>query len=83
MSNRGETSFYGFACAIVDGLRRRGVQLAVRDMIAIPSQDYPTKAPRPLNSRLDVTRLEMTFGIRTPDWRKALETELDELSMRA
>jgi dTDP-4-dehydrorhamnose reductase len=52
-------------------------------MIAIPSQDYPTKAPRPLNSRLDVTRLEMTFGIRTPDWRKALETELDELSMRA
>ena len=83
LSNRGETSFYGFACAIVDGLRRRGIQLAVRDIIAIASQDYPTKAPRPLNSRLDMTRLERTFGIRTPDWRKALDAELDELSMRA
>jgi dTDP-4-dehydrorhamnose reductase len=52
-------------------------------MIAMASQDYPTKALRPLNSRLDMTRLERTFGIRTPDWRKALETELDELLMRA
>jgi dTDP-4-dehydrorhamnose reductase len=81
LSNCGETSFYGFACAIVDGLRRRGFQLAVRDIIAIASQDYPTKAQRPLNSRLDMTSLEQTFGIRTLDWREALEVELDELSI--
>lgn len=79
LANRGETSFHGFACAIVDGLRLRGFRPAARVIVAITSQDYPTKARRPLNSRLDMTKLEKTFGIHTPDWRKALESELNEL----
>lgn len=39
---------------------------------AIPSSDYATPAPRPLNSRLDCTSCHETFGIARPDWRKGL-----------
>lgn len=38
----------------------------------IATADYPTAAPRPLNSRLDCTSCHETFGIARPDWRVAL-----------
>jgi dTDP-4-dehydrorhamnose reductase len=80
MSNKGETSWHGFATAIVDGLRSSGQQLAVRNITAIGTRDFPTKAARPLNSRLDITRLEQVYGIQMPNWRQALDVELDQLS---
>jgi dTDP-4-dehydrorhamnose reductase len=76
----GETSRHGFACAIVDGLRKRGEQLAVADIAAIASAEYRAEASRPLNARLDMARLQRVFGLRTPDWRQALDRELDELA---
>jgi dTDP-4-dehydrorhamnose reductase len=79
MSSSGETSWYGFACSIVDGLRSRGVQLAVSSILAIPTREFPAKAVRPHNSRLDVGRLEKVLGVRMPNWRDALDRELDEL----
>jgi dTDP-4-dehydrorhamnose reductase len=79
VANSGETSWYGFACAIVDGLRSRNAELAVRKIVAISTREFPTKAVRPPNSRLEMSRLEGVFGIRMADWRDALELELDEL----
>ena len=35
----------------------------------IPSADYPTPATRPLNSRMDCSKLETDFGIKAPDWK--------------
>lgn len=76
----GETSRHGFACAIVDGLRKRGDQLAVTDIAAIKTGEYQARAARPHNSRLSMARLETVFDIRTPDWREALYLELDDLA---
>lgn len=39
----------------------------------IPSSGYPTPARRPLNSRLDCTRIHRAFGIERPDWRQAVQ----------
>jgi len=75
----GHTSWHGFASAIVAGLRQRGVPLAVQRLIPIPSADYVTKAVRPLNSRLDLTRLRGTFGVSPKPWETLLEPELDAL----
>jgi dTDP-4-dehydrorhamnose reductase len=75
----GHTSWHGFASAIVEGLRRRGVALAVLRLLPISSKDYPTKAPRPMNSRLDLTRLRDIFQISPPPWQSLLEPELDPL----
>jgi dTDP-4-dehydrorhamnose reductase len=76
----GEITWYGFAAAIVDGLRARGVALAVENVVPIATKDYPTKARRPANSRLDLTRLRHVFGIDTPKWDQALAVELDILA---
>jgi len=76
----GETSWYGFACAIVDGLRKRGVNLTVGEVVPIKTEDYPTPAKRPLNSRLDLTRLCQVFKIAPARWLDALDPELDVLA---
>lgn len=76
----GETSWYGFTSAIVDGLKHRGVRLAVEKVIPIRTDEYPTRAARPLNSRLDLGRLEKIFGIVPPRWDVALAPELDSLA---
>lgn len=53
-----------------------GLPCAVR---AIPSADYPQKAHRPGNSRLDCTSLQTAFGIARPDWRTSLTQVLQDL----
>lgn len=75
----GHTSWHGFASAIVEGLRRRGAALAVQQIIPIASKDYPTKAVRPRNSRLDLTRLQQTFQIIPKAWNELLDPELEAL----
>jgi dTDP-4-dehydrorhamnose reductase len=75
----GETSWYGFASAIVAGLKSRGAKLAVKTITPIATADFPTKAKRPGNSRLDLSRLRDLFGVTTPMWQEALSPELDSL----
>ncbi|NQW51177.1 MAG: dTDP-4-dehydrorhamnose reductase [Rhodospirillales bacterium] len=74
----GSTSWHGFATAIVEGLRARGVPLKVERVVAIGTADYPTKAHRPINSRLDLSKLSEVLGHSTPDWSAGLATVLDE-----
>ena len=76
----GETSWFGFATAIVDGLRRRGITLKATEIEPISTQDYPTPAKRPLNSRLDLRRLTTVFGISPAHWSDVLQPELDALA---
>ncbi|WP_424631810.1 dTDP-4-dehydrorhamnose reductase [Bradyrhizobium sp. SYSU BS000235] len=73
----GETSWHGFAKAIVAGLKSRGVRVAVETITPIATADFPTKAKRPGNSRLDLSRLKDRFGVATPAWQVALQLELD------
>jgi dTDP-4-dehydrorhamnose reductase len=75
----GETSWHGFATAIVAGLQSRGAKFAVREIVPIRSDEFPVKAKRPANSRLDLTRLRERFGITPPSWQRALDRELDAL----
>jgi dTDP-4-dehydrorhamnose reductase len=76
----GETSWHGFAGAIVDGLKARGVTLAVERIDPIATDQYPTPAKRPRNSRLDLSRLREVFGVTPRPWRDALAVELDLLA---
>jgi dTDP-4-dehydrorhamnose reductase len=75
----GVTTWHSFAAAIVEGLKRRGVTLAVESVVPIRTEDYPTRARRPANSRFDLARLARVFGIETPAWDAALAIELDRL----
>jgi dTDP-4-dehydrorhamnose reductase len=77
MTNGGETSGYtswhGFAQAILAA----DPPESSPSLLPIPSSDYPTPARRPLNSRLDNTKLARVFGVRLPDWDQALKLCLD------
>jgi len=77
VATSGETSWHGFAVAIVKGLKARGLPLDVEDIVPIATRDYATRAIRPANSRLDLRRLAAVFGIVPPAWDQALVSELD------
>lgn len=72
----GETSWHGFAQAIFQDDPRRPEQI-VETVKPIPTSAYPTKAVRPLNSRLDQSKLLADFGIQLPDWRSALRDSFE------
>jgi dTDP-4-dehydrorhamnose reductase len=80
ISATGEASWHEFASAIVDGLRTRGVSLAVTRLLPISTREFASRAQRPLNSRLDLGRLQRVFGITMPHWYSALDTELDRVA---
>ncbi len=70
----GETSWHGFASAIVREAQAAGIPLKLipENIRAITSADYPTAAKRPANSRLDTNKIRTTFGITLPSWESAL-----------
>jgi len=70
VTNQGETSWFGFAEAIGEHLRTQGKACA--ELEAIPSSAYPTPAKRPLNSRLDCSRLQQQWHVSQPSWQDAL-----------
>ena len=76
MTGLGETSWFGFAQAIREALRKQGKTCA--KLLPISSSEYPTTATRPLNSRLDCSRLRRDWGVGQPDWRAALSECLAE-----
>jgi dTDP-4-dehydrorhamnose reductase len=61
-------------------LQERGVALAAARVEAIRTEDYPTRAARPRNSRLALDRLAQVFGQTPPSWQEALASELDLLA---
>ena len=46
---------------------------------AIGTEQYPTPAKRPANSRLDCSKIKDVFGIEPDDWRRSLGEMLDEI----
>jgi dTDP-4-dehydrorhamnose reductase len=69
--NSGSTSWHGFAEAIFALAQARG-DTVPKTLNGIATEDYPTPARRPKNSRLDLSRLEQTFGLVPPSWQDAL-----------
>jgi dTDP-4-dehydrorhamnose reductase len=70
MTAAGETTWHGFARAILDA---KGIRTP---LAAIPSAEFPTAARRPKNSRLSNARLAGMFGVALPDWREGLAAVL-------
>ncbi|MFG6668609.1 dTDP-4-dehydrorhamnose reductase [Halomonas sp. HNIBRBA4712] len=82
LAPRGHTSWHGFACEIFQQARKVGLALAITEqgVGAIPTSEYPTPATRPLNSRLDVGKLEKALGITLPDWQSQVALTVEEIA---
>jgi len=77
----GETSWHGYASFVIEFARNAGIPLKVApDAIRpVPSSAFPTPAKRPLNSRLDTTKLQSTFGLILPVWQNGVARMLTEI----
>jgi dTDP-4-dehydrorhamnose reductase len=77
----GVASWFDYACFALAHAQALGRVLKVgpQQVQAIPSSAYPTPARRPLNSRLDCTRLQETFKLTLPPWQAGVARLLDEI----
>ncbi|CAH1661254.1 MULTISPECIES: dTDP-4-dehydrorhamnose reductase [unclassified Chelatococcus] len=71
------TTWHGFAEAIFTKTAKRGRKTPT--LRPIGTADYPTRAVRPADSRLDCARILAVHGIAAADWRLSLGRCLDGL----
>lgn len=81
----GETSWHGFATLIAESLQEQGItiQATPERIVTISTAEWRTPAQRPLNSRLDTSRLESTFGLSMPPWQRGVARVLHETQRQA
>ena len=86
MTAGGETTWYDFANAILEeaaaapatspwfAAATNSLPLIARRVMPITANEYPTPARRPTYSVLSNVRLNRTFSLQLPDWRKQLHS---------
>ncbi|SHI27640.1 dTDP-4-dehydrorhamnose reductase [Pollutimonas bauzanensis] len=77
----GETSWHGFAVHIVERLQANGLAPNVlpRHIKSIATEEYPTPAQRPKNSRLNTAMLAASLGVKIPHWTAGVDRIIDQL----
>jgi dTDP-4-dehydrorhamnose reductase len=73
----GSTTWHGLACAVFEEAARHGSRIPRVDPTT--TAEYPTKAKRPANSRLDCSKLAEVFDLRLPAWRPSLARTIDAI----
>lgn len=69
-SASGDATWFDFALEIFNEAKAYGLtDISVKP---IPTEDFPTPAKRPSNSRLDCTKLAMTFGVKLHEWQEGV-----------
>jgi dTDP-4-dehydrorhamnose reductase len=91
MTAAGATSWYEFACAILEEAAKvpphlpwfasatNGHPILARRIIPITTAEYPTTASRPPYSVLSNSLLTQTFALQLPDWRMQLHRAFTEI----
>lgn len=65
-------SWFEFAQKIFQAAHNQGI-LHIPQLEAITSEEYPTQAKRPKNSRLNLEKINNAFGIEACDWQQHLQ----------
>jgi dTDP-4-dehydrorhamnose reductase len=78
----GETTWHGYAQFVLEQAAALGLPLkATADKVApTATSSYPTPARRPLNSRLDTTKLQAALGLCLPPWQEGVKRMLIEIA---
>ena len=72
----GETTWHGFAAEAVRLQREREPGMPFAEVVPIATNEYPTPAKRPANSRLQCCKLKEQFGWKMMDWQDSLHEVL-------
>ena len=82
LTANGETSWYQYAQLVRTEALTLGFPLAVENLRPISSDQWPTAAERPLNSRLDTGKLRQLLGVQFPDWRDEVKQVIRQMLTR-
>jgi dTDP-4-dehydrorhamnose reductase len=87
-TNTEYTSWHGFSCEIVTEYNRLSevngwpkLKANVDDILAISTEEYPTPAARPQNSKLDNTKLKSVFKLELPSWQQGLQQVMQNIQI--
>lgn len=77
----GETSWYDYAKFVLDLASMKGTTLKAtsQQVTRCESSAYKTAARRPLNSRLDTSKLAASFGLHLPSWKDGVSRMVTEI----
>lgn len=81
LAGSGTASWHDLAAATMEEANAHGLRSVPVQPIA--TKDWPTPAPRPVNSVLDSSRFERTFGYRMPYWRASLRSIVASIAAMA
>ena len=79
----GQCSWHGFAEAIFAAALQAGLLARIPRLRPLATAEFPTRAVRPADSRLDSSRFAATFGLHIPEWRQGLGDVIAELAEAA
>jgi len=74
-------SWYQFARYIFKNALEKDLLSQIPTLRPILSAEYPTRAIRPKNSRLNCSKIHSHFGINEPDWESSVDSVIDNLKV--
>jgi dTDP-4-dehydrorhamnose reductase len=80
---KGQTNWFDYARLVINTAKSLGAAKAVKKVLPISTAQYPTPAKRPLNSRLNTSKLEQALGTTAPDWQEAVVTTTRQVIIEA
>ncbi|MDW6003219.1 dTDP-4-dehydrorhamnose reductase [Vibrio mangrovi] len=66
-------TWFEFASSIFHHAQEKGMLRCIPHLNPLTTEQFPTKAKRPANSRLSMTKIYREFGITASDWKSALQ----------
>jgi dTDP-4-dehydrorhamnose reductase len=77
----GETTWHAYAEYVLQTAKRLKpkIEYKVKEVAAVPTSEFPTPAQRPLNSRLNCSKLQNALQCQLPDWQKGIDSMLSKI----
>ena len=75
----GETNWLEYARFVLAHAAAQGAPIKAREVRPITTDEWPSAARRPLNSRLDTSRLRRTFGLRLQPWQQGVARAVSDM----
>jgi dTDP-4-dehydrorhamnose reductase len=77
----GETTWHAYAEYVLQTAKqfKPDIEYKVKEVAAVPTSEFPTPALRPLNSRLNCSKLQQALQCQLPDWQKGVDTMLSKI----
>lgn len=76
----GETTWFDYANFIINQAEKLDIDMMIKRLTPVTTSEYKTAAMRPLNSKLDSSKVTNTFGFNLPDWQDGVGRLLVEIN---